>query len=60
LQSLDGDLDRLHLLIYVDQEAGRCLAYSQKGKALAELQVAGGGPVERPRVRLINKKGTSD
>jgi peroxiredoxin len=57
LQKITHDWGRVHLLVYLDQETGRCLVYSSKGKLLADLKIAGKNRQALPGLRLTNKRG---
>lgn len=48
---------RLHLQVLLDQEAGRCLVFSDQGKQLADLTLSLVKARVWPGIRLINKRG---
>lgn len=58
LEKLTADVHRAHFLIYVDQEQGRCLAYSPNGKLLADFRIMEKNQAPLSGLRLINRKGT--
>ncbi len=57
LEKLNADVHRARFLVYLDQEKGRCLAYSTSGKLLANFQLAEKSPAPLTGVRLINRQG---
>jgi thiol-disulfide isomerase/thioredoxin len=57
LQKLTSDSGRVRLTIYLDQETGRCLVYSSKGKLLADVKLAAKNQQALPGLRLTNKRG---
>jgi peroxiredoxin len=57
LQKLSSDLSRVHFVVYLDQEAGRCLVSSPDGKVLADLKIADKQAKAFPLLRLTNKRG---
>jgi thiol-disulfide isomerase/thioredoxin len=56
LQPVASGAGRAHLLLYLDQEAGRLLVSSVEGKTLADLKIGGKGPAF-PAIRLTNVRG---
>ncbi len=48
---------RIHLHVFLDQERGHLLVFSQGGKKLAELELAGPKPVALPGLALTNLRG---
>jgi thiol-disulfide isomerase/thioredoxin len=57
LKTLTATPGHIHLQLFLDQEAGRCLVYSDRGEPLADLTVAEEMPKVRPEIRLTNKAG---
>ena len=57
LQKLSSDVSRVHLVVYLDQPAGRCLVTSPEGKVLADLRVPDKKAKLLPALRLTNKRG---
>ncbi|MGO9915331.1 MAG: hypothetical protein ACLQIB_11540 [Isosphaeraceae bacterium] len=48
---------RIHLHVFLDQERGHLLVFSQGGKKLAELKLASPKPVALPGLALTNLRG---
>jgi peroxiredoxin len=57
VKTISSGAGRVHLRLFLDQEAGRCLAFSDRGEPLADLTVAEKQPKVRPGLRLSNKTG---
>ncbi|HTI51285.1 MAG TPA: TlpA disulfide reductase family protein, partial [Planctomycetaceae bacterium] len=57
VQTRTAGAGRVHLQLFLDQEAGRCLVLSARGEPLADLTVAEKQPKVRPGLRLTNKTG---
>ncbi len=57
LEKLNGDVHRARFVVYIDQEKGRCLAYSTSGKLLANFQLGEKNQAPLTGVRLINRRG---
>ncbi len=48
---------RIHLHVFLDQDRGQLLVFSQGGKKLAELKLAGPRPAALPGLALTNLRG---
>ncbi|MGQ0635859.1 MAG: TlpA family protein disulfide reductase [Planctomycetaceae bacterium] len=57
VQTLAPKQGRVHLQVYLDQEAGRCLVISARGEPLVDLTIAGSVASPLSGLRLVNKKG---
>lgn len=57
LQKINGEVHRIQLAIYLDEDAGRCLVYSSKGKLLADLKIGENARQPQPGLRLTNRRG---
>ena len=57
MQELSPGPGRAHLNVYLDQEKGRILVFSQAGKRLADLKVANPIPAILPGIYLANVRG---
>jgi peroxiredoxin len=57
IQEITPGPGRIHLHVFVDQERGHLLVFSQAGKKLAELKLVGPKPVVLPGLALTNLRG---
>ena len=57
MQPIPGGAGRVHLQLFLDQELGRLLIFSEAGKSLADLKLGGRSGPSQSDVRLTNVRG---
>jgi thiol-disulfide isomerase/thioredoxin len=57
LQPIDNEAGRLHIFVYLDQQAKECLVYSSKGAPLANMKLTDPQGHAQNGLRMTNNRG---